>query len=440
MKEEDFYKVTDYLKEFEEKKRWFSNKDIQQFKSLPELKKALDEVQVGELSDNRKQKDFHKDLKKKELEADVFYEDPKWIVYIPKTYEASCKLSTGSEWCTGISSKGDDYHYKWYTEQGPLYIILNKQDPEEMYQLHFETDSYMDKYDDAIDDIDEFFSSLPKELGDKFRDLFIKKFWDNLTPEDVGDKLTHTLRKYFSDYIEASSNYSGRAYLDGDQVNKLIEDPYETLYYYGEDLDIQSFDPKNLKQTTAAIRDHLRDLGIRNPEETFAKIVDNFYNGQRDFNVTPWMDQIHDAVLYAARDAWIAGCMQSVLDDVEKALIDCFPEWVRPHIKVNLNEQELSLTLNEDEWKKFITEARQDVINTNYNYEEPDDLSALMGYYIVTGLKVKEPYSGWDGWSQKDYLEQLELQLEEAVDEREQLVGHQMDLFRDYDEDGNPIK
>lgn len=80
LKDEDFYKVKDYLQEFEDKRRWFKNKDIQQFKSLGDLAKALDEVEVGELSNNQKDKQFKKELKKASLNANKVYEDSSWEV------------------------------------------------------------------------------------------------------------------------------------------------------------------------------------------------------------------------------------------------------------------------------------------------------------------------------------------------------------------------
>jgi len=440
LKEEDFYKVSEYLKEFEEKKRWFKNKDIQQFKTLPDLRKALDEVEVGEVSDNKKQKDFHKELKKQDLDAQLIYEDDKWVCYIPNTYEASCKLSTDTEWCTGISSKGNTANYDWYTSKGPLYILIDKKNPKNKFQLHFETDSFMDESDSPIENLDNFIDSLPQDLSKRFRDLLIKKYWDKLTPSDSDDTiLTHTMRKYLLDYIQGSTQYHGSAYMDGNTIAKIIEDPYDVLEYYGDDMDLQSFDLSQLKHTTPAIRDNLKDLGIKD-EETFFKLLDDYYNKQEFTAYSHYDEQIIDAVVYAARSAWRDGSIDECLNSIEKALIECFPDEYKDKLKVNLDEQTLTATMTVEDWKKFIQQGRINFIeDPYYNYEDPDDLDALFGYYIITNLKVSEPYAGWSGFDENNYVDYLDDQLNEVIDEKEQEFGHQMDLFTDYDENGEPI-
>lgn len=147
LKEEDFYKVKDYLTTFESKKKWFANKDIGQFKSLGDLAQALDNIKEGELSQNQKDKQAKREYQRAELNADKLYEDNTWVVYVPKDYNSSCKLATNTEWCTGPSSHGDSKYYDMYSKKGPLYILINKNDKDEKYQLHFPSGQFMDKYD-----------------------------------------------------------------------------------------------------------------------------------------------------------------------------------------------------------------------------------------------------------------------------------------------------
>ena len=142
LKEEDFYKVTDYLTKFNNKKNNFENKDIGQFKSLPDLAQALDNTGDVEKTDRQIRRD-----KTKSKEYDVVFEDDKWAIYVPKTYGASRVLGSGTHWCTASS---DDRYYKEYTEEGPLYILISKSNPDEKYQFHFESKQFMDKYDDDI--------------------------------------------------------------------------------------------------------------------------------------------------------------------------------------------------------------------------------------------------------------------------------------------------
>lgn len=81
----------------------------------------------------------------------MIYEDSDWEIWIPKTYAASCKLGQGTTWCT--ASTESDHYYKSYKEEygGEYYIIINKQDPAEKYQFHFESKQFMDRDDFDID-------------------------------------------------------------------------------------------------------------------------------------------------------------------------------------------------------------------------------------------------------------------------------------------------
>ena len=78
----------------------------------------------------------------------IFYEDDEWTILSPKSYEASCYWGNGAEWCTAY--RDDDRWYKHYTEQGPLFINIEKNTGKK-YQFHFETSSFMDMFDDDMD-------------------------------------------------------------------------------------------------------------------------------------------------------------------------------------------------------------------------------------------------------------------------------------------------
>ena len=146
LKDEDFYKVTEYLTKFKDNLRFFKNKDIFQFHDLSSLAKALEDLNPEDLSTRQKQREF---IKQGVKDAEMVYSDSDWEVYVPKTYQASCALGKGTEWCTA-TEKTDDY-YKRYSNKGNLYIIISKHDPKEKYQFHFETGSFMDKNDEEVD-------------------------------------------------------------------------------------------------------------------------------------------------------------------------------------------------------------------------------------------------------------------------------------------------
>ena len=145
---EDLYKVMDALKIFNEKKNkgFFKDpKDINQYKSLQDIFIVSDKYK-----DEKSKGDFKvKSSQVTNDEIDKVFENDKWTVYIPKTKEASCVLGRGTQWCT--ASQGENNMYDHYTKDGPLYIIISKDDPKIKYQYHEHSNQFMDIYDNSID-------------------------------------------------------------------------------------------------------------------------------------------------------------------------------------------------------------------------------------------------------------------------------------------------
>ena len=148
LKEDDFYEVTQYLSDFNKKKSNFVNKDINQFKTLPDLARALEEIGLTHRQEvrGRQKARRYADLGK---DAELVYEDDKFEVWIPKTYPASCKLGLGTSWCT--ASTESDRPFQRHTKEGPLFIFISKKDPKEKYQFHFESKQFKDRYNEEID-------------------------------------------------------------------------------------------------------------------------------------------------------------------------------------------------------------------------------------------------------------------------------------------------
>jgi len=79
------------------------------------------------------------------------YEDDEIRIIVPEDQQAACYYGQGTQWCTA-STKSRNY-FNHYTQYGnDLFIILPKK-PEhngEKYQLHFETESYMNENDVGV--------------------------------------------------------------------------------------------------------------------------------------------------------------------------------------------------------------------------------------------------------------------------------------------------
>jgi hypothetical protein len=74
-------------------------------------------------------------------------------IVVPEDQNAACYYGQGTRWCTA-ATKGSNY-FGHYSKEGPLYILLPKQPKYdgEKYQLHFESEQFMDENDYAVDDI-----------------------------------------------------------------------------------------------------------------------------------------------------------------------------------------------------------------------------------------------------------------------------------------------
>jgi hypothetical protein len=69
-------------------------------------------------------------------------------IYIAHNKGAACKLGKGTDWCT--AAPGLDYFKSYYKEYDPLFIFINKSEPEDKYQFHYGTKQFMDQHDSQV--------------------------------------------------------------------------------------------------------------------------------------------------------------------------------------------------------------------------------------------------------------------------------------------------
>lgn len=85
-------------------------------------------------------------------DVEVLLDSRQWLIIIPKTKAASIKYGQGTRWCTASEQYS---YYEQYTKDGPLFIIIKKGSGEggreEKWQLHFQSDQFMDAGDNAQD-------------------------------------------------------------------------------------------------------------------------------------------------------------------------------------------------------------------------------------------------------------------------------------------------
>ena len=197
--------VKDILTRFDKEKKNLKNKDIMTYKSLEDLDNALnDEESYQDQTDRQKLRKTQDAVRKSDLskDAEKVYEDSDWEVWIPHTYEASCKLGRGTHWCT--ASTEDDYYYNSYKDNfgGEYYININKHNPDEKYQFHFESGQFMDASDRSID----MAGFLNKNQGLKkfYGDKFLAEIKDYITSHMDGNTIKLDMRKFSDIYDELS--------------------------------------------------------------------------------------------------------------------------------------------------------------------------------------------------------------------------------------------
>ena len=93
-----------------------SPKNIDSYPDYRTLKRV---VEAAEESVTRKQKE-----KEAKSGVDKLYEDDRWLLVKPNTYEGSCYYGSSTKWCT--SSKDAPQHFASYSKTGNLYYIIDK--------------------------------------------------------------------------------------------------------------------------------------------------------------------------------------------------------------------------------------------------------------------------------------------------------------------------
>lgn len=150
-------------------------------------------------------------IKKKELpkgNAETVYEDGDVRIVVPHDEAAACYYGQGTRWCTA-STEGDNY-FEQYDQRGPLFILIPKKQKydREKYQLHFNSNSFMNELDSGVS-IEYIFERFPGtqeyfmkhvpaikslikyvtfdellEISDKIKEVLLKQ-WKNIRDSNI---------------------------------------------------------------------------------------------------------------------------------------------------------------------------------------------------------------------------------------------------------------
>ena len=120
------------------------NKDVNTYKSFDDMMSAMSLAEM---------KSFSKDMEK---QAHIVYQDNKWVILRPLTYEASCKYGAATKWCT--TDRNKEYFLRYWSECVLIYVI-NKQTGYKFAVSKNLVSSYED------DKKTQFWNSKDKETG-----------------------------------------------------------------------------------------------------------------------------------------------------------------------------------------------------------------------------------------------------------------------------------
>lgn len=137
---EDRPRVIDELTKFEKIKPRLPQRDINRY-TFRTLSDEMDKQYSVELKSN----DDDSDVK----DAKILYKGPLGQLAVPLTKEASCRLGSGTKWCTTYTDDEENM-FNYYNNGGPLYIWKDKSG--DKYQFHFASLQFMDARDNPISD------------------------------------------------------------------------------------------------------------------------------------------------------------------------------------------------------------------------------------------------------------------------------------------------
>lgn len=222
------------------------------------------------------------DINIKNNEVDKIYEDSKWVLLTPKTREAAILYGKGTQWCTAATESTNYFDY--YNDRGPLYILINKKNPEEKYQYHLPTNSFMDITDCEVNpkEINAIFNANP-ELKKSIKKTIIDSQEIDLSP------LIEIDEGVLKDFLE---NIEKKVYL-GLDASTLCQALFDENITQVEDWEIEAEDVLSSVDTTMA--DILDSYHLKISENY--KIMDFLFgSGYKESSITP-LNNLRKAII-----------------------------------------------------------------------------------------------------------------------------------------------
>lgn len=233
------------------------------------------------------------------------YNGNDWLIYQPLTEKGSSYLGYNTEWCTAWGEHSTNKKHKErsclfrkHHNQGPLYIIINKNNNDEKYQFHFESKQYMDRNDKRVNTLDflnrngelmmYFFPSFSREVSKDEIQNELKRM-DVLSSEDglilikksigvVNNRIANALLSDDDNTLNelitvddgeiSSVIYKGNLVIETEGLQQDAEDAERALTYY-------DYEANNGSDW---VREDINNMESEYLDEMMLSYFDSFYN------------------------------------------------------------------------------------------------------------------------------------------------------------------
>jgi hypothetical protein len=259
LKDEDFYKVKEYLRLFNKFINRISNdkRDINQYKSIHDLYIVVKDFESNEDDVSTSKTSEIKKIKREEI--DRVYDDGDWLVLVPKTERASCLVGKGTQWCTAADKSNNMFDH--YNSDGMLYVLISKYD-DSKYQLHFESNQLMDVNDrevsaafffDHIAESNGLYNFL-KGQNDRFYEFILETSVDDFADDGYSETFEEALSSLDDD------NSTLKRILENLRVGDESRAVWYGYVYEKNPYNISDYEIKSLLERSDIDTDDLSDI------------------------------------------------------------------------------------------------------------------------------------------------------------------------------------
>lgn len=359
-----------------------------------ELKKKVVPYLQREMQTGGSSKDVERDVLKKE--STIIFENSEWLVTIPKTQRASCILGRGSSWCTAVDPEKHRNMFDTYNRDGELIIFKNKRNEKEMYQIHVESESIMDIYDNHVN-VSELVEIVGPEVDKKVANYLLAHH---------GERPIKTMD--FEDALRMCVTDGGR----GDEVSHEFimkacsEDSFDVIsgwdFPYREPKDIlDEFNAKQEEKLQNICYEILDEAGVEldaESEESLEELLDMYPTEL-------------DGVINALQHAYMMAEESATADEAVRDITNQVSSILSEHLVPVKGKKELS-------WREV---KGWELASTQYAIAR----KAEPGFTIEDYFDVEEeefdlqgviqPRSGWQEFSSETFWELFPDQLYEET-------------------------